>query len=320
MSVLHAAVLSLTLLAACSKENSVDADGSPAQQVGQQCSGGDDLGCGEGARCVLGYCRHGCTDDDACPQGSICVGTSEPFGCTLESEGSCSLSRPCPAGLFCGIDGRCRIPCQMDQDCPRNEHQCIAGACVGEGESGYEESWGECPDEQLIDCVGDGVGSRGREVCNVTAPGWQPFGECPEGSVCGVLSFPTGRLYGACVPDVCSHASATPADLSPCQTDPTCAPCLPASPKSYSYACVEHPYFAGLSRDAVVCADPQMPDCMACASPDPDMAACVDDSCLGCFQGTPECDPQAPTVRAILGRVCAVCSGCEALCSDAGIP
>lgn len=124
---------------ACSKENNITTNNAA---LGQQCDAADD--CGPSAVCVLGLCRQGCTNDGACPQGTLCVGDRAPLGCTTAEEGACSSAKPCPTGLACGIDGRCRNACAARVDCPRNEQDCVAGTCVSRSEPDAEKTWFAC--------------------------------------------------------------------------------------------------------------------------------------------------------------------------------
>ncbi len=173
----------MALGVACSKTNNVDQ--STKLAVGEQCGRPDDPGCGVGAVCVLGFCRQGCTTDAECAQGAICVGDMPPFGCSLPAELACSSSQPCESeALDCGIDGVCRLPCEQDTDCSRNEHHCIAGTCVGDGERDYDTTWAACPETGAAQCVGASF-----QQCNVTGPGWV------EAKNCGadLCSDPDGR-------------------------------------------------------------------------------------------------------------------------------
>lgn len=133
--------IGLWFLSSCSKENSVAA-GGPTGGVGQQCQLAEQ--CGASAVCALGFCRLGCTIDAECAQGSLCVGDQPPYGCSTPAEGACSAAAPCPAGLECGIDGRCRHACATNADCPRNEHKCVAGTCASTSEPGAETTWFAC--------------------------------------------------------------------------------------------------------------------------------------------------------------------------------
>jgi len=179
----------------CSRTNNVDQ--STELDVGQQCSGPDDKGCGQGAVCALGFCRLGCTTDAACPQGAICVGDQAPFGCSLPAELACSSSQPCASSaLECGIDGVCRLPCKADADCSRNEHHCIAGSCVGDGERAYP-TWSACA-VGATRCDGTSF-----QECNVSAPGWVEAANCGA-SQC---TMPEGR----CIESVVNGGFAGPA-------------------------------------------------------------------------------------------------------------
>jgi len=189
-----------TALGACSKTNNVDQ--STALAVGEQCGRPDDPGCGPGAVCALGFCRHGCTTDAECAQGAICIGDMPPFGCSLPAEIACSSSQPCEAeALSCGIDGVCRLPCEQDADCSRNEHHCIAGSCVGEGERGFE-TWAGC-ETGSVQCSESSF-----QECNVTAPGWVEAKNCgadictvPEGRCLELVTEPAGDILGLTVVD-----------------------------------------------------------------------------------------------------------------------
>lgn len=138
-----AVVLGLGVLSACSKDNEIDASQSTEIDVGKQCDGPNDPGCGVGGVCVLGVCRLGCTTDSECPQGALCIGDRAPFGCSIPSELACSSSQPCSPPLACGIDGKCRFACQVTGDCPRNEHECKATTCVSHNEvhAGANPTW-----------------------------------------------------------------------------------------------------------------------------------------------------------------------------------
>lgn len=166
--------------AGCSTSNEVDqsATNPAGGEVGSQCAGDDS--CGVGARCVLGYCRAGCTNDIECPPGALCVGTAAPFGCLLPQELDCSTEADCAGGLTCGIDGKCRLPCGIDSDCSRNEHVCIAETCVGENEPGAEHTWFACLEGQRF-CRAE------REVAEchtVLGPGPHVVETCELGQRC----------------------------------------------------------------------------------------------------------------------------------------
>ena len=211
-------LLALVVTIGCSKDNSVD-QSTNVDGFGSQCSSDDE--CGVNSRCVLGFCRLGCTTDAECDRGSICVGTSAPYGCTLPEEGACSESEPCPTGLICGLDQQCRLPCVEDVDCPRNEHRCAAGTCIGESEPD-SELWFQCevgaqacsrggaprPSENdfngcdwcgfpscayeepyFAHCGQPDIGCCEHEgnmwmICNTIGPGWQVLRECGSEQAC----------------------------------------------------------------------------------------------------------------------------------------
>ncbi|HEX2874607.1 MAG TPA: hypothetical protein VHP33_25310 [Polyangiaceae bacterium] len=162
--------------AACSKTNNVSQNKTLA--AGEQCDEREDDACGSGAVCALGFCRHGCATDLECQKGAICVGDQAPFGCSLPSELSCSSAQPCESpGLSCSLDGVCRTPCQTANDCPRNEHECILGACVTKNDPG----WQTLTDAALAMC-GDTTSERcegsSYQKCEAGAAGWKEISNC----------------------------------------------------------------------------------------------------------------------------------------------
>lgn len=226
-------VVAIAVAQGCSKENTVDAS-QHSNSVGQQCTGPGDQGCGVAAVCALGFCRLGCTTDSECPQGALCVGDHPPFGCSLPSELACSSSQPCSAPLTCGLDGKCRWPCQVREDCPRNEHQCIAHVCVAPDDP--NPKWFECSEGQTT-CGNEITGeafdplgglcpesARERWQCNVSMPGWSHLETCegketcmgdpihPGQSQCATPPF-CGCPYDSCCP------SSAPNDGDSCPTN-----------------------------------------------------------------------------------------------------
>ena len=274
----------LLVFSGCSKENNIDASGN-VLGVGQQCSGPGDKGCGEGSACVLGYCRHGCTNDAECPQGAICVGDIPPYGCTMPEEGACGANEDCPQGLLCAVDHICRHACEVRENCPRNEHRCVAGACVGTGESDVAkwqcdiESYGDCDPRILYGYPDVGITT----ACNIVDAG------CIEVDNCGVRAFaevltsvtdeekvamgnafyetplfacpgscPTGRYF-------CSRAV-----LQNCADDPACAPCLVGESFKPPFAC--RPSAIRVS-EMCECLDRPNP----CPPPSPTCPSCTQD-------------------------------------------
>ena len=183
----------LAVVVGCSKDNEVDASKNTAGGIGTQCSGPDDPACGTNGVCALGYCRIGCLTDGECEQGALCIGDGPPYGCQLPQDIGCSEDNPCTMGLVCGLDGLCRTPCNLSTRCPRNEQQCIEGACYGIAEDGSSK-WA---------CEGSPTGAYGcngatLRVCNVGALGWVSIDTCGSEPLCEA-----GKLTGTCVAAVC---------------------------------------------------------------------------------------------------------------------
>ncbi|MBX3184885.1 MAG: DUF1566 domain-containing protein [Polyangiaceae bacterium] len=183
-----AAILALASLSAggCSKDNNVSQ--SNQVDVGKQCDGPEDTGCGPGGVCVLGVCRHGCSTDAECAQGALCLGDRRPYGCSLPSELACSSHQPCRNSLACAPDGKCRMPCSATAQCPRNEHACIANVCVSDSEENFSE-WQSC-EGGAVRCEGEVV-----MACHDSRVGWAEQRRCNTAETC---------LDGACEPHVCT--------------------------------------------------------------------------------------------------------------------
>ncbi|MBX3182198.1 MAG: DUF1566 domain-containing protein [Polyangiaceae bacterium] len=177
----------------CSKDNHVSQ--SIQVEVGKQCSGPEDTGCGPGGVCVMGFCRHGCATDAECPQGALCLGDRKPYGCSLPSEMACSSHQPCSTSLACAPDGKCRMPCSATAQCPRNEHTCIANVCVSSSESNFSD-WESCAAGDTY-CEGDVV-----MACHVSRVGWGEVQRC-------TAATRTSCVEGACVGWECTPGAAS---------------------------------------------------------------------------------------------------------------
>ncbi len=86
--------------------------------------------CDSALACALDACRTTCRTDADCPRGSLCSGTAPPYGCSLPEELACASETDCPAPLTCGPDSKCRVACDVSDDCPRNDHECRTHVCV----------------------------------------------------------------------------------------------------------------------------------------------------------------------------------------------
>ena len=117
------------------------------------------------------------------------MGDRAPFGCSLPSELSCSSAKPCESpALSCSLDGVCRKPCQGANDCPRNEHECILGACVTKNDPG----WQTLKDAALAMC-GETTSERcegsSYQKCEAGAAGWREIANCGANA----CTLPGGR-------------------------------------------------------------------------------------------------------------------------------
>lgn len=228
-SLMACGLLTAAALAGCSKANNIDT-GADVQMTGNQCSGAGDEGCGVGSVCVLGQCRHGCTNDAECPQGSICVGDRPPYGCTTEEESACASNDDCPNGLDCGLDGKCRHGCQTNEDCPRNEHRCIGLTCASESEADFDQ-W-LCDREATFDDERWGRFLSYREgttwSCNVERPGNDSVDTCNTQDVSGFAQTvsPTqiydAYIFGAAGEALACPVASCPSGVHVCPAELTC--------------------------------------------------------------------------------------------------
>jgi hypothetical protein len=122
--------------------------GAPADPggLGTPCTVASD--CESELTCTLGACRTDCRNDADCPRGLLCSGTTPPYGCSLPAELECASVADCPTPLVCGPDGKCRVGCEVSDDCPRNDHGCRTGTCVGNDDP--DRRWFECDDGETV--------------------------------------------------------------------------------------------------------------------------------------------------------------------------
>ncbi len=132
----------------------------PVLRTGEGCALNSD--CESPLVCRLERCRRECASNRDCDIGSSCVFDEDGLGsCTVESEGTCTLTSECPEPLVCRF-GRCTNECEADDDCP------AGSACeTRDGERGCfdpaEEDCtlhSDCAETQM--CAVDG---RCREQC-----------------------------------------------------------------------------------------------------------------------------------------------------------
>jgi hypothetical protein len=175
-----------------------DADGG-----GEPCTTASE--CGPDLTCALGACRTECRTDADCPRGVLCSGTEPPYGCALPKELDCACPSDCPAPLVCARDGKCRVGCEGSDDCPRNDHTCRTGVCVGDDDP--DGRWFECEDGETV-CenylTGVSCGGAGfpescyrRMGCRVDGMNWGLIETCSPGT-CVMKLDPDGWLSSQC--------------------------------------------------------------------------------------------------------------------------
>lgn len=172
--------------------------------LGAPCTTGGE--CSSGLNCTLGSCRTDCRTDADCPRGSLCSGTTQPYGCSLPSELDCESSRDCPELLTCGPDAKCRVGCDVSDDCPRNDHVCRTGVCVSNDDP--DERWFACEDGETVCenyvtdtlCGGDSGFAPScyrRMGCRLDGMDWGLIETCSPGP-CIYQSDLDGRFSSSC--------------------------------------------------------------------------------------------------------------------------
>jgi sulfatase modifying factor 1 len=150
--------------------------------------------------CVFGYCRTPCAGDNECPRGSICLAEKSVGGCRLQGDVETKCDGACSnPNLRCGLDHTCRTPCTATQTCPLNGEDCVKDACVGEAETDWQATWGQCADPHgEITCGSDG---KTLTTCNVTRPGKAVVDTCETAALCEAGRARGGMACGdrACV-------------------------------------------------------------------------------------------------------------------------
>jgi hypothetical protein len=258
-------ILVLVAIPSCSKDTDIDASQTVEGEIGLQCSGRDDPACGTAGVCVLGYCRTGCATDAECPTGSLCVGDTPPFGCQLAAEIDCSEGQACAPYFACGPDGKCRMPCGGGLACPRNEHICIGGVCLGNEPARRGAESCVTPDiqnMQHVDCESGGV-----STCNVFGWGWSSsttpcHGRCMTFCT-DFLASGSGPVItlDACIagtqgdPRGCGQCAS---ERTACQLDPACVACA-----AVGLGCEPNPAYEALTACAASCppTSEPMPEC-----------------------------------------------------------
>jgi alpha-tubulin suppressor-like RCC1 family protein len=83
--------------------------------------------CPDPLRCVDGTCLNTC-EASGCLPGSRCDLEASPPACVPVEGAPCGAGSPCAEGLVCHADGRCRLVCAADRDCPEGS-RCAGGRC-----------------------------------------------------------------------------------------------------------------------------------------------------------------------------------------------
>ena len=117
---------------ACADSNDLDGNGQIVESgVGVVCV--TSAGCNSSLTCAMNRCHYSCQSTNLCPSGQSCVNTGSGPVCQLPVEALCDGSVPCPGGLVCAVDYRCRAPCGSASDCTPGQ-KCAGDVCADSGD------------------------------------------------------------------------------------------------------------------------------------------------------------------------------------------
>jgi len=182
----------------------------PLASLDHGCSINSD--CNSPLVCVFSLCHDACTESRDCPAGERCVSAGANSVCELPGESACSATSPCPTGLICAADLRCRDACTTAQPCVAGQ-SCIDGLC-------YDPP--PVPDGSSGD--GGGTSDGTTHDTSSDAPAEAPFVPNPDA---GVLGFTPSNFNPAGVDagDAGADWSKAPA----ANVTASCTNCLPAT-------------------------------------------------------------------------------------------
>jgi hypothetical protein len=113
---------------ACADSQDLDGTGQIVESgVGVACV--TSANCNSSLTCAMNRCHYLCQGTNLCPSGQSCVNTGSGPVCQLPVEALCDGSVPCPGGLVCAVDYRCRAGCGSDSDCTPGQ-KCAGGVCA----------------------------------------------------------------------------------------------------------------------------------------------------------------------------------------------
>jgi formylglycine-generating enzyme required for sulfatase activity len=107
----------------------------------------------------------------------------------------------------------------MTMSCPLNGDDCIQGTCVGEGETGWANSWGLCsPIQGELTC---GADNKTLTDCNISQPGPKTIAVCDSAPLCQQSVMSMSNMCGSKLCDAGTWTCATDGTLQHCKADET---------------------------------------------------------------------------------------------------
>jgi len=119
----------------CADANDLDTSGQLQQKgvLGAACTLNGD--CNSPLSCIMNTCHYLCQNTNVCPAEQSCLKTSTGSVCQLPAEAGCDSATPCPVGLLCATDARCRAVCKSASDCTAGQ-TCVGGVCADKSDLG----------------------------------------------------------------------------------------------------------------------------------------------------------------------------------------
>ena len=113
----------------CADPTDLGANGQLQQKgvVGAACVLDGD--CNSPMSCIMSACHYLCQNTNVCPKDQSCLKTATGAVCQLPAESGCDSAAPCPVGLVCAVDARCRAACKSASDCTTGQ-VCTGGVCA----------------------------------------------------------------------------------------------------------------------------------------------------------------------------------------------
>lgn len=282
---------------------------------------------------------------DGCPDNGTCVSTGRRGGiCLLACEDDTGCTRDgqeCVASTNGNYCGPSFDPANLGQVCSAGRGPCTGGVCLGEGSSGWPDSYcvaTGCDPAAGTGCPGDGVCIEGTGGLGVCLDGCAAQADCRAGYDCRPADASDPASATACVPGcddsmvcgndgfecnlgtgLCTEPFVPASTGEPCAAAEDCTGgrCLTEADDGWPAGTCTYPgcRLRGTGREAEC---PTDTTCVDDGSGDPDLGVCVDSCAMdtdcrpgyACAMGA--CRPACTATDCGTGRTCNTTSGlCE---------